>query len=338
MVLPSSSARWDDVRVDDVEKALGEAPSRAGAWERRTLQSWSPLWVLVLVVLGAGIGIGLVLVGPSGDRGHQGFIRAPGFPLWLATIAVQTALWTVVAPTLWREIVDLHRATGPARSLLALPALLTAALVLLVFARPRPDGPDSPLWAHQPKMAVLTLVAAVGVGLPALHGIALVHDRVRRHRPGGLTPADLVVAVVAQDYIRRYLATAGTVIGLAVLAAGALRRAVLLYDPGGEQAAHVPAESVLLYGAFFTALLLVVYVPAHLSLQRLCLDLREFHFPIAQMPSPTSAAFKDWVEGRDRLDAMTHAQVTPLQQLQSGVFILTPLLSAVVAGLLPDVT
>jgi hypothetical protein len=35
-----------------------------------------------------------------------------------------------------------------------------------------------------------------------------------------------------------------------------------------------PASAVLLYGAFFTALLLLVYVPAHLSLRSLCIDLR----------------------------------------------------------------
>lgn len=291
-----------------------------------------------LVIVGVGAGAALVLAAPSDDGVHRAFVESAGFPAWLATIVVQTALWAVICLPLWREIIDLHRATGASRWLLGVLLVLALAILVLLVARPRPDGPDSPLWGHQAKMAVLTLSAAVGVGLPAIHGIALVHDRVRRHRPSELTSADLVVAIVARDYIRRYLATAGSVIGLAVLSAGALRRAVLLHDPEGEHSAAAPADMVLLYGAFFTALLLVVYVPAHVSLQRLCLDLREFHFPLALMPSPTSEEFKGWVEARQRLDGVTEAQVTPLHQLQSSLFILTPLLSAVVAGLLPDVT
>jgi hypothetical protein len=55
-----------------------------------------------------------------------------------------------------------------------------------------------------------------GVGLPVLHAIALVQDRVRRHSPARVTTADMTIALVARDYIKRYLGTAGAVIGLAV--------------------------------------------------------------------------------------------------------------------------
>ncbi|WP_161965169.1 hypothetical protein [Ornithinimicrobium cerasi] len=316
--------------------ALRDAPVRPGAWERRTLQSWDPLQVLALVLLGAAAGAAVVLTGPS-EGVHMRFTRSDGFLVWLVTICVQTAFWSVVTLPLWREVIDLHRDTAPSRRLMVLPFLITAALAVLIVSRLGTQRPDSPLWAHHPKMAFLTLFAAVGVGLPALHAIALVQDRVRRHSPDKLTQADLRVAVVARDYIKRYLGIAGAVIGLAVLAAGALRRAVLLFDPGGGSIRAAPAEAVLLYGAFFTALLLVVYVPAHLTLQRLCVDLREFHFPVAGMPAPTTSEFKEWMDGRARIDTLTQAQVSPLQQLQSSLFILAPLLSGVLGAFLPKV-
>lgn len=323
------------VPVDGVEaKGDGDTPGKVGVWERRTLQSWNPLSVLVLGMVGALAGAALVFVGPSADGRHQDFVNSQGFLLWLVTVCLQTAFLAIVVCPLWRELADMQRATNPSRWLWVLPAVIAIALLLFLFGRP--DALDWPLWGHQPKIRILTLLMAAGVGVPALYGIALVQDRVRRHHPGHLTPADLTVAIVARDHVRRYLATVGTVIGLAVLAAGALRRALLLYEPTSQPASYLSAANIVLYGAFFTALLLVVYVPAHLTLQRLCVDLLDFHFPLTGMPSPASAEFEAWVEGRKRLENLIQVQVTPWQQLQSSLFILTPLLSAVIAGLLPQ--
>jgi hypothetical protein len=78
-----------------------------------------------------------------------------------------------------------------------------------------------------------------------------------------------------------------------------------------------------------------VYVPAHLSLRRLCIDLREHYFPATALPSPTSAEFTDWVDGRARLDTLTQVNVTASQQLQASMFILAPLLSGLLGALVP---
>jgi hypothetical protein len=324
------------VPVDDVEaRGDGDPATKVGAWERRTLQSWNPISVLLLGMAGIIAGAALVLSGPVADGRHQEFVNSQGFLVWSATVCLQMAFLAVVAPPLWRELADLQRATNPSRWLWLVPVLIAITLLLFIFGF-RPDGPDWPLWGHRPKIRILTLLMAVGVGLPAFYGIALVQDRVRRHRPGNLTPADLIVAIVARDHLRRYLATAGTVIGLAVLAAGALRRALLLFEPTGQAASYLSTANTVLYGAFFTALLLVVYVPAHLTLQRLCVDLLDFHFPLTGMPAPASVEFETWLEGRQRLENLIQVQVTPWQQLQSSLFILAPLLSAVIAGLLPQ--
>ncbi len=96
-----------------------------------------------------------------------------------------------------------------------------------------------------------------------------------------------------------------------------------------------PLVIVLLYGAFFTTLLVVVYVPAHLSLQRLCTEIREASFPLDAMPPPTSAELEAWLGGRERVDTLTGANLTIGSQLQAAVFILAPLASAVVTTLLP---
>ena len=65
-----------------------------------------------------------------------------------------------------------------------------------------------------------TGAAALGVGLPAIFGICLVQDGIRRQTRTGLTAADVTRAVEGRAQMRRLLGAAGATIGLAVLAAG----------------------------------------------------------------------------------------------------------------------
>jgi hypothetical protein len=99
-----------------------------------------------------------------------------------------------------------------------------------------------------------------------------------------------------------------------------------------------PAEAVLLYGGFFTALLLLAYVPAHMALRRHGLRIRETYFPLAEMPDPRTDTFKGWLDRRTTLETLLQVNVTPLQQLQASVFILAPLLSAALSVLVPRPT
>jgi hypothetical protein len=125
---------------------------------------------------------------------------------------------------------------------------------------------------------------------------------------------------------------AGAVIGLAVLSAGALREATV---PTFVDEDRFPEEGVLLYGAFFTGLLLLVYGPAHLALKRLGVRVRDHYFPLSGMPDPDSDSLRGWVDKRATLETLLQLNVTPLQQLQTSLFILAPLLSAILTSLVP---
>lgn len=298
----------------------------------KTLESWNPITVVVLAVAGAGGGFLLLLFNARSTTVSERFVESSGFATWAAVIAAQSAVWTVVTVPLWREVISSYRATAPSPSIWVIPALIVVALGLLASYSPS-RGTDWPLAGHQVKVWILTTAAALGVGLPAIFGICLVQDRVRRHQPENLTTTDVDLAVSARAQTRRFLGVAGAVIGLAVLASGALRLATVT-----EFMTEVdfPAAGVLLYGAFFTALLLLVYVPAHLSLRRLCLDIRESFFPVADMPPPTSSEFGSWMDARARLDALTQVNLTTAQQLQASLFILAPLISGVLGALVPS--
>ena len=263
------------------------------AWDRR-LERWNPLVIILLALGGGALGVGLLLVGAQSDPRSSQFIETSGFLVWAAAIAVQVAVWAVVAVPLWSEVVDLVRHDRVRRVVWAIPAVIGAALVLLAVLSPAADF-GWPLVGHSPKVWLLTALAAVGVGLPALFGIGCVQDIVRRAVPTVDDTDAIRLALVSRHRVRRFLGSAGAVIGLAVLASGSLRLATV---PTYVAAADFPAVSVLLYGAFYTTLLVVVYVPAHLSLQRLCTEIREASFPLDAMPPPTSAELEAWLGGR----------------------------------------
>jgi hypothetical protein len=300
-------------------------------WDK-TLESWNPITVVVLAASGAVAAVALLLVGARGTTDSAAFANSPGFATWAAVLAAQSAVWAVVTVPLWREVRTLYLATDPARSIWVVPALIVAALALLALFSPAREAPW-PLVGHQVKAWVLTTAAAGGVGVPAVFGICLVQDRVRRHRPETMTTGDIEVALSARAQMRRFLGAAGAVIGLAVLASGALRLATV---PEYLGQSAFPATAVLLYGAFFTGLLVLVYVPAHLSLRRFCVDIREHYFSVEDMPPPTSQEFAGWVEGRARLDTLTQVNVTTSQQLQASLFILAPLVSGILGALVPQ--
>lgn len=279
-------------------------------------------------------GVGLLLVGSSETERSAEFVRSPGFVVWASAIAAQTAFWAVVALPLWQHLVRLWRRTRRGRAatvvLAMLLALIVVGLPLVSLARQFPW----PLWGHQTKIRILTAIGGLFVGVPALTGMTLVHQWVRHRATGTIDKDDLLAALEAREELLRFLSVAGAMIGLAVLAAGALRKATV---PTFVPESDFPQEAVLLYGAFFTGLLLLVYVPAHLAVKQLATAVRDGYFRLSEMPEPHADAFKPWIDKRGTLEDVLQLNVAPLQQLQASLFVLAPLLSGVITSLVPAV-
>jgi hypothetical protein len=301
------------------------SPDRPTPWQH-------PVWVLLLGLGGFLAGIGLLLLGGFQTDRSKAFVESTGFAVWATTIGVQTAFWVIVAGPLWAGLATVWRRTRLGRSAMV---AIAAALVLILIVFPLFSLAAEipwPLGGHQLKTRALTIIGGLLVGVPALSGIALVQEQVRRRETEPIDNEDLRVALEARTEMLRFLYVAGAVIGLAVLAAGALRKATVpAFVPEGD----FPQEGVLLYGAFFTGLLLLVYVPAHLALKRLGLKIRDHYFPLFRMPEPDADSFKSWLDKRTTLETLLQLNVTPSQQLQTSLFILAPLLSAVVTSLIP---
>ena len=295
-----------------------------------------PVWLLLIALGGFLVGVGILLFGYKGTKDSIDFVHTSGFALWAAVIGVQTAYWAVVSGPLWVDLMAVWRQASPGRfSTLALAAALILILIVFPLLSMAHRAPW-PLWGHSGKIRVLTIIGGLVVGVPALMGIALVQRRVNDQEEGPVDKDDVPAALEARSQILRFLSVAGAVIGLAVLAAGALRKATV--PPGFVPDDTFPAEGILLYGAFFTSLLLLVYVPAHLALRRLGARIRDHYFPLSQMPAPDEETFKGWLDKRTNLETVLQLNVTPSQQLLASLFILAPLISAVLTSLVPRPT
>jgi hypothetical protein len=291
-----------------------------------------PVLVVGLGCLGFGAGVGLLLAGGNRTVDSTNFIATDGFRVWAAVIGIQTAFWAIVVGPLWVELARVWRRTTMGRaSMLVLAGVLGLVVVALPFASTA-GRIGWPLWGHQVKTTVLTIVGGVLVGVPALSGIGLVQERIRVRDAQPVTDADVPMALEARAELLRFLGIAGAVIGLAVLAAGALHRASV---PIFVKETDFTQDAILLYGAFFTGLLSLVYAPAYLVLKRFDLRIRDHYFSAARMPSPNEVSFEDWLDKRAKLESILRLDDTPMRQLQTSLFILAPLLSAVIPALLP---
>ena len=85
------------------------------------------------------------------------------------------------------------------------------------------------------------------------------------------------IVIDLRTHLQRYITRAGAMVALATLAKGALRQAILAT---GGNSAEFPAEYVLLQGAYFTALLALVYIPTYSILAEVGSDLVETIYPV----------------------------------------------------------
>jgi hypothetical protein len=294
-----------------------------------------PVWLLLIGIGGFLFGIGLLLLGSGQTARSEEFVRTTGFVVWAALIGAQTAYWAVIAGPLWVDLAAVWRQGKPGRAAML---TLAGALAVIVIALPLFSAAARvswPLWGHTTKIRALTIIGGLVAGIPALAGIALVQRQVGERATGQIGEDDVTAYLQARSQIPRFLSVAGGVIGLAILAAGALRKATV---PEFVADSHFPQEGILLYGAFFTGLLLLVYGPAHGALKHLGVRIRDHYFPLSEMPAPNEDSFKGWLDRRTTLEALLQLNVTPSQQLQASIFILAPLLSAVITALVPKST
>lgn len=271
------------------------------------------------------------------------------YRLWGLLLYTQTALWCALALPLW---VSVFRRGGRPKQFDITPEVLVKAAVVFGFLlwiyfsggfeAPVKDLREFLNPHHGKKLAVFSL-GGLMVALLAMAGIWAAQgaleklgDESRAAQEKGAAAAETVGRVehflALRSRVELYLLAAGTIIGAATLATGALRQAVIAHSPRYEHQFMV--QDVLGYGLIFSFLLALVYAPAYARLaQTRSLLLGE----LAPLPGQGAGGQKPWDEWnkeRKAADEMLHANAGFFASMTGAVSILTPLLGSLVALLL----
>ncbi|MFC1989429.1 hypothetical protein ACFLVW_02535 [Chloroflexota bacterium] len=283
---------------------------------------------IALASVGAIIGAVIILypyrfVGLTSQT--QVLIAKPEFVLWLSINCVLTAFSAVIILPLWRSVIQFrkHFIGNKLEIVLSLAILLvllsvpTVPTFLDLLSSASDKFPQLPLQYFSLKILILTIFFGIFIGLLIATGIWLVNAALRS-RFENIKPSkeDVSRYLCYREYLQRYLWMGGVTLGLGILAAGALSK---LHITVGSQ---YPSLFVLVYGAYLTILLMLVYIPAYVSLTAVGRQLRDTIFPL---PSLNSKSWTDAYLKRKHLEELLQLRITAGQNLRENIAILAPL-------------
>jgi hypothetical protein len=342
----------------------------------------TPAGSVALLVLAGTIAVAAVpfwvLRRADATPASEAFVSSPEFVVWVLILCGQAAVWVgaaaYVITTVVRRVRDLRdRAALPRAAVTAIviaAAGIALVTVLLLFGdrlglypdyegpRGLPKGSEWPLYAHQAKVTPFVATAML-IGVLAIAGMWLTAvgfastERVERF-------------MVLRTELTTLLGITALLIGLATLASGALREAVLaenrlpeyrdaaigcIADASGESADAVRARFgelsdsfpecvewqfdrryVLAYGVMFSAVLALAFAPVFMVMRRAGDRLRDNTYAL---PDPSDATFFDVVEKRRAFDALLQTNLSSTIVFKAGAAILTPLAASLVSTLVP---
>jgi hypothetical protein len=254
------------------------------------------------------------------------FLRAPETLLWVFAVLVEIGAWVALgrcAAATARELPE----SRSAHDVLGGLVLLAVAVLLPLGLVGLDQNAGFPLPHDEAKLVAVT-VAGFLVALPAIVAIWRIG---RLLAPGAPELDDAALAgsprqdtlsrfLHVRDLLDRALLILGAMVSAAILVTSALRNAVVASVAGGAE--RFPVEQVVLYGAFFSSVLAVLYLPVFLRLQA------------AGRALTASKAEVDELEARARLDGLLGLAGGTAQSLKAGLAILSPLVTSLLGTVL----
>lgn len=301
--------------------------------------------VMSLGAIGFFIGYGIVLYGSSSsssssDCCSKNFTTTPLFTVWLYLISAQTALWAILVKPLWTALYQLKKyfLSNKKEILLSL-LILTFLFFWLLLGNSFRTG--SPLKGHSYKIEILTVIGFVSIVAPAFVGIWLVCAALKTSFINESSANQQIISYLRlREHLQLFLLVAGTGIGAATLATGALRNAIIAWAKSSTildickskiAAINFPPDMVLLFGLSLSGLLALAYAPTFTTLLAEGRKLRDSIFP---MPSLNSESWANWYSSRKNLEELLQLQLSITDSFKTGVVILAPLMGSAISLLL----
>jgi hypothetical protein len=206
-----------------------------------------------------------------------------------------------------------------AYGVLALALTVTSLVVAsVVYGRARPVK----TLPYIPVRFVIVYLAVVLAIAPSILAMSRVGDATRH---GNVRAADLVAW---RAILQSQLAALGAVIALSTLTTASFRTAILAAYPRHD----FPVAGVLLFGAWFTGILALVYVPPSEQLRRHAQALVDRAFPI---PDQLDRDWQQQLQRRRDLTSALRIDETSQNSIQNALIIGGPLITSALTLLIP---
>ncbi|MDQ2976743.1 MAG: hypothetical protein M3R69_15210 [Acidobacteriota bacterium] len=306
----------------------------------------------LLVVAGFLIGVGVLLfdylLWP--DKNFPNHIHKPAFQLFLFAVVAQTVFWSVAVGSMLPALRVLWRYTKGHWPEITAWLLLFAALVFCsrFFAF---SCKAYSLQHHGTKLDILTYLGGV-VAIMAAGGSILVNiglreilatskPAVEREKAAKVEPDNVELVEEEQaGFIRTYLflrgrflhflSLLGIMLGLVVLAQGAKRYFIQHVDhicvPGDPTAFGFGWDKVMVFGLYYTLILILTFLPTFSLLIATGNKLRDDLLPI---PSPHSDQWENRCTRRESLEKLLALTMT--ERLRTVIAVSAPVLGGLIS-------
>jgi len=288
--------------------------------------------VLLAGIIGALIGLAAILGDASNwyDGVYLSRGGKPEFFLWVFLLAGQLALSTALlipAQSIARDLYP-HSSRNNRFRVLTHTITISCAVVAFVLSTTFFLAPNF----HMPvpmltfRVLILNMVSFFVVLIGAAGGwfihFALDDDFVTEDQHS------IEHFVHLRRHLNRLLWIVGTILGASIIGMACLRNAVITFN---DRSSAFPWQYVFIYGAFFSALLALAYMPIHNRALRVGRDLANKLLP---MPSMGWTSMAEWRSNRNALEEALGLDLTANSSIRAVAAILTPLVGSLIGLLL----
>jgi hypothetical protein len=293
--------------------------------QRNSIFSIHTYSVILLGCLGAIVGLGIILFGSPTTPESRALISSPEFVTWVFINDVLFALYPILLALLWPR---LRQRAGQLRQ--HRRELLASALVLLLLYI-FPMAIAAPVTQIQPpsfeySRYKIFIIEAAGFFLSALPlslAIWLIQIEARQvHRRVQPTQQDLLDYAAWSRDLQHYFMIYAVLLSLFIFATAAMRKLALATGSVTEE--NYPFILLLLFGAYYSLLIALIYLPAYATLLAAGDHLLNTFFPL---PSPGGEAWQRVYVKRKELEDFLELKVSPEQRLATMITLLAPLVS-----------
>jgi hypothetical protein len=285
------------------------------------------------------------------NEGDDQFTNTDAWGVWKVAAAFGIALALTLGIAGCRTLVRLVGDSQYKLTMRKVVAYVFAAVILVaavtIFLNGVPSSIPRDGWQIS-HMQQRTRAVVAAASIPAIPWIALVwisHQAEKHTAEPTVSPDNRPVASIDLDDRWRFIVTTAETFTLFVLVAliptGALRVAWLAQDESwrneGKSSAQIkdlenafPASNVLLYGAFYAVLLVVIILPLVAAWRSNAQAHVDAQYPLDKPFEKT------WAEGRALVEKVLHLDVGLIRNPLTALAVLTPLATAALATVLPE--